>query len=371
MKIARKLSIVALAGVSAAGYGQVPDLLTSFDAGGRAFGSAGNTYVTSADTLSATHNPAGLGYLNQSAVGISGRTYPTTRTFLSGPLSNPRLNTIEEEGDIRFSHVGFAKPLGSNRGTIGVAWTVGGWMHDDQFGFNLEGGIETFLDSLRIRTDFINFSWGKASADQTSAFGFGIVVAANSIYNRRFITFSDPNIPPVSARSDETSYGVGVQGGFMFTPRNQPNLTIGIMARTPIEMTDDGGAIALYDRIPGELSIGAAFRQDGYRGGKDYIVYGGQLNAFFGSGSSDRVPRDDHAHGHIGFEYNYHMSSFVIPIRFGYNIVPAGGDNFDDRNSFTYGIGYRPNNKPWSVDLAYGNAKGGVNDMAITLGVRF
>lgn len=370
MKFARKLLSISMAAASTAAFAQVPDLLTSFDAGGRAFGSGGSLYGTSADTMSATYNPAGLGYVNEPMLSVSTRNFPTSRTLVTGSLTELRLNSFEREGELGLSHVGYARPSGG-RGTIGVAYTVGGWYHDDQFGQTLAGGISRFHDALHIRTDFLNLSWGRASNDQSTSIGFGIIVAQNNVYNKREITFADPNIPPTLARSDESGFGVGAQFGMIFVPRGTSNVSWGFSVRTPIEIQDDEGALALYQRIPGRAAVGMALRQDGFRRGRDFLIYGAEFEYLFGGEGSDRLDIEDHSNGHVGVEYNYVSDTFTLPIRLGYSLITSGGDGFQDRNTFTYGFGYRPHSQKWSIDVGFGNANRGVKDTAITVGIRF
>lgn len=371
MKIAWKLFVGSVAASGTCAWAQVPDLLSSFDAGGRAFGSGGAFYITSTDTLSATSNPAGLGFVNDRIGGVATRTYPKTVTTVTGPLNNLRLDSQEEDGDFKLSHLGYAKPMGNNRGSIGIAWSTGGWMNDDRIGQNLPGGIATYLDSVRIKSDFLNISWGRANAEQTMSFGVGLVIGINSVFNRQLITFTDPQTNSISARSNNRSYGFGVQAGVLIIPKNNPNVTFGLTARSPIELVDDTDALSLYDKIPGRIALGVAIRQEGYRGGRDFVIYGGELEHFFGSSSNERVTRKDHTGGRIGFEYNYVKESFTIPIRFGYNINSEGGDGFDNRTSLTYGFGYRPTGKNWSIDFAFGNSSGGAKDTAVSLGIKF
>lgn len=371
MRIARKLIIAALTAVAATSFGQVPDLLNAFDAGGRAMGAGGAFSTTAANPLSANTNPAGLGFISQRTASFAARSFPTTKTRVTGPLENLRLDSNSSGGDLRFSHVGMAMPMSGNRGTLGVSYSVGGWYHDDQRGTNLPGGIQNFLDSVKLRTEFLNISWGKASSDMSSSFGFGIVVANQANYNRRRVQFSDPNIPTQDSRSEDSGYGVGLQAGMMWIPKGQPNLTAALSVRTPIEIDDSEGALGLYNKIPGRVAGGLALRQDGFRNGNDYLIWGAEFQYFFDAEGSDRVPREDVATGHFGAEYNYTLGNAVIPLRVGYSIVPAGGDGFDDRNGFTYGFGYRPNGKNWSIEINYGRPNGGGMDTGISFTYRF
>lgn len=370
MKNARMFTIAAMCCGVQAVYAQVPEMINAFEAGGRAMGAGGSLNNTTPDTLSATNNPAALGYVNSKRFAIATRNFPTTRTIVTGPLTNLRLNTTQESGDLGLSHIGYAQPMSGNRGTLGVAWTVGAWMHDDQFGANLPNGISRYLDAIRVKTDFMNISWGKASPDMSRSVGVGLVVAYNNAYNRRRIVFTDPEIPPINARSEDSDIGFGLVAGILVTPSGQSNLTYSLSAQTPIT-TGSEGSLSLFNKIPGRVTGGVAVRQEGYRGGKDFAVYGGELRYYFGGENSDRIQRDDVLTGHVGIEYNYHLDRWVFPIRFGYAFVPAGGDDFDNRDSFTYGFGIRPSDKNWGLEVNFGRPNGGGRDTSILLNYKF
>lgn len=371
MIIARKLIIVAMFGVSGVSMAQVPDMLTAFDAGGKALGAGSAFNNTNVDTLSTTYNPAALGFVNQAQAGASMRNFPTTETRVTGPLNDLRLDSTSFSGDLRLSHFGYAAPMKRLKGSVGIAFTTGGWMNDNRRGVNLPGGISQFLDAVKLRTDFINISYGKANEDMSFAWGVGLVIASQSNFNRQNIVFSDPNIPAVSARDSDSTFGIGVQGGVIITPRNRPNSTLSLSVRSPIQMMDDEGVNNLYTRVPARITGGYALRQDGYRGNRDFVVYGAEVSHYLSTRSNDRVKQDAHTTAHIGIEYNYAMGMAMIPIRIGYSVVPAGGDDLGNRNSFTYGLGYRPQDKNWGIELNFGNPTGGGKDMSIYVNYRF
>lgn len=370
MKLARKLAVVAVAALSGASFAQVPDLMTAIDAGGRAMGAGSAFNLSSISTLSATYNPAALGYVTRPEIGAAMRTLPDTKTSVAGALNDLRLSSDTETGSFRASHVGLAFPLkqGSNRGAVGVAWTIGGWFHDIQRGVGLDNGVATFEDFTRARTDFVNLSYGKASGDQSIAWGFGLVVAQQNVRVFQRTTFTDNNIPPVVADTDETSHGVGAQIGFMLTPKGRPDVTIAASARSPIELN---GGSSLYDRIPGRLAAGIAARKDGYRGGRDYAVLGIEVQHFFDGNDSPRLDRENQTTAHFGVEYNYSVGSAIIPLRIGYSLVPRGGTDFDNRNTFNYGFGYRPKNGDWTIELNFGSPNGGGKETGVFLSYRF
>ncbi|MFI5386943.1 MAG: hypothetical protein ACHQ50_12585, partial [Fimbriimonadales bacterium] len=68
-----------------------------------------------------------------------------------------------------------------------------------------------------------------------------------------------------------------------------------------------------------------------------------------------------------GFEYNYQMSGARIPIRMGYNFIQGGGTGYGDRNALTFGLGYRPTNSDYTIDLNFASPQHGGFDLGISL----
>lgn len=370
MTVARKLTFGFLAGavVPASALAQVPDMLNAFDAGGRAMGSGSSMNATSADTMAILNNPAALGYIRQPTLGFAARTLPTSKTAVTGSLADKRLDSEVDKGDYGFSHLGYVSPRGN--GAFGLSYQMGGWLNDTERGFNLSGGIATYFDFTRVRTSFVTLSYGRASTDGQFAWGVGLVGASNAIRNHQIITFTDNNIPPQEAESEGTGTGFGAVAGVMFTPSNQSNLSFGISARTPIKLTGGGGTNSLYSQLPGMVSAGVAIRQDSIGRRSDYLILGAQLDYFFDGKGTDRLMRDDFTAIGAGVEYNYNIGGGTVPLRFGFRGVPAGGRGFDDRNTFTYGIGYRPNNQPWSLELNFAKPNGGGTDTSLYIQYR-
>lgn len=368
MKLARKLSFFALAGLSTVAYGQVPDMIDAMDAGGRAMGAGSSMNLTGVSTLSVTYNPAALAFANRREIGFAGRTLPDSNSIVTGSVNDLQSSTTSETGGFRATHLGVVWPMG-NGSAFGAAWTIGGWMHDIQRGINLSNGVATFFDLTRVQTDFFNLSYGHAGGgDQQFAWGVGAILAMQHVKTNQRITFTDPNIPDQVANTDTSANGFGAQIGVMLTPKGNPDLTIAASARTPIKI-EDGDPI--YDTIPGRIAGGLAIRKSGFRGGRDFLVVGAEAQYFFGGEDSPRVDRENHATAHFGVEYNYSFGNATIPFRIGYSLVPAGGDGFGSRNTFTYGFGYRPHNGDWTIEVNFGNPEGGGNETGIYLSYRF
>jgi long-subunit fatty acid transport protein len=345
-------------------------MVDAIDAGGRAMGAGSAFNLSSVSTLSATYNPAALAFVERREIGAAMRTFPTTQSSVSGPLNALRSSSDTETGAFRASHFGLALPL-RNKGALGLAWTVGGWFHDTQTGVGLPNGVATYFDFTRMRTDFYNLSYGVSSNDGQFAWGAGVIMAQTNIRNSQIITFTDINIPPQIASTNATGNGFGAQVGIMLTPKGRRDVTIAASARTPIDIDDEDGELSLYNRIPGRIAVGVATRRDGFRGGRDYLVLGAEGQYFFGGKDSPRIDRENHGTAHFGAEYNYGIGSATIPVRVGYSIVPRGGDGFSDRNTLSFGFGYRPNNGDWSIEVNFGSPTGGGSETGVFFSYRF
>ncbi len=114
-----------------------------------------------------------------------------------------------------------------------------------------------------------------------------------------------------------------------------------------------------------------AIRRDGFRGSKDYMILGLEVQHFFDAGDSQFIDRDPQTVLGLGTEYNYAFGTGRIPIRLGFNFVPAGGTAFGRRNTFTFGLGYRPNNSTWGIDLNWARPQGGGSDFSVGLSYQF
>ena len=101
------------------------------------------------------------------------------------------------------------------------------------------------------------------------------------------------------------------------------------------------------------------------------MVIGAEVQHYFDGGDGVFFDRDPQTVFGVGLEYNYSHSSVRIPVRIGYNFVQAGGFAYGSRNAFTYGIGFRPNNSDWGLDLSFGKPTGGGSDVGLSLSYRF
>jgi hypothetical protein len=370
-------ALVGAASVSGA-WGQVPDLLSALDAGGRAMGAGGALQGTVADTLSSYYNPASLGYVDGRQFGIAYRNLPASRTFLSGDFDSPERDTRGQSGPRSITHLGYTMPAGGlfgGRGTIGLAFTTGGNIDDIRTGTNLTTGnltVQNYGERVRARNDFYTLSYGVTNPAQTLSWGGGLVIAQSRIENIVQGELRDGNtlVTSLDAQSSGTGIGVGLQAGVQLVPAATPNVSYAASVRTPISLSGHGDARGLFDRIPGRLLLGVAFRQDNVRG-DDFLVYGAQLTQFFGGAGGGPYDRGGQTVIGFGAEYNLLRGNARIPLRVGYNAVGSGGEGFGRRNTFTYGIGFHPIGGNYRLDLNAGNPDAGGFDFAVSATYRF
>lgn len=378
MTNAWKPSLAALGAVlTLPGHAQAPDLLNALDAGGRAMGMGGGIYATGSDTLSTSSNPAGLAYTGARTLSLVYRNLPRSRTELLTDFRNPRYDTIPSMGDRSVTHVGFVMPF--KRGGLGISYTTGGYLDDSRVNRGLlasDGGssINNYTETMKARVDFFTAAYGASTRREDLTWGAGVVVAQAKVENKQNYTILRPDgstLSTVAADNSGTGVGVGVIAGVQYVPKTQPNASFGLSVRSPIELSGNGVAGSYYDRVPGRVSLSAAYRMDNLRGGKDFAILGAQMDGYF-MGQRDKViVRKRQIVFGAGLEYNYATSGARIPVRVGFQAIPAGGPGFSERNAFTFGIGYRPFTSPLSVDLNFASASAGRGtDMAIQLNYR-
>ncbi len=369
--IARKLiaATVAQAALCAVAHGQIPDLMTTFDPGGRAMGLGGSTYSTDASTFSASFNPAGLGYLRQAVFGVSFRNLPGSRNLVTGDFDDPDFNTDYRAGSFGLGHVGYAFPVG--QGVLGISYTLAGFVRDERFGDGLTLGaltVRNYTETLLSQTDLFTFSYGYGSADGTANYGFGLVVANQYVRNLQDYELFNGGTPAgtVTASNSGNGLGFGLVAGLLLTPSSSPNTSYGISAQTPIDLSGNSETVQYYDRVPGRVSFGAATRSDGDRG--TYVLYGVQASWYYGGQGNKILARDSYFAFGGGIEYGLRKWGGRVPVRFGYALVPAGGTGFIDRNAMTFGLGYRPDHGDYSLDLSLAKPVDGSDfDMSVSI----
>lgn len=364
----RGMAVASFAAVSTMGHTQVPDLMNTLDAGGRAMGMGGGTYAVDSGPLSGLHNPAGLAYVDRPTVSVALRNLPSSRTRVAGDLSsNPSLDTTARDGFRAVTHAGLAFPF--QGGALGISYTAAGFIRDESEGFNLTKNavpVRSFFELLTAKTDLFTVSYGTGDTGNGLTYGVGLVFANQYVRNVRSIVYTDTNITPDETDFSGNATGVGVVAGMNLLMDRVGRTSLGFSVRSPIDL--QGGDISDYfDRVPGKASLSFAGRMDALRGGNDFLLYGVQVNHFFG-GQGDRIiPRSSQTVVGGGLEYNLHRWNMRIPIRLGYTYVPDGGLGFDQRSAFTFGIGYRPLDGRFALDLNFAAPEGGRYDMALSM----
>lgn len=379
MKMMSRYSIVAgFAAVSALGSAQVPDLLSALDAGGRAMGMGGAGNITGADTLSGYYNPAGLGYIDRSQVGVVLRNLPESTTAVSGPfapISQQQFSTEGSSGPLALTHAGVALPLkersGRSKGTVSLGLTLGGFIHDTRTSNNLSSGaltVRNYRELTKIRTDLLTLSYGRSNEAQNFNWGVGLVYATTGVLNNRqgdLFDGSNNVVGNVDSSLDETGTGFGVVAGIQYVPGSQPNSIFGLTFHSEINLTGNSNSQDIYDKIPARISAGFATRKDGLRGGRDYLVLGAEVEHLFSGGPSPfGGTRDAQTRLGAGLEYTYNAQFGRVPVRVGYSWVPSAGDHFNDRSGLVYGLGFRPNGSDLSLDLNWGDPDTGGRDFS-------
>lgn len=350
---------------------QVPDLMNAFDTGGRAMGIGGATRATDATTQSALDNPAGLAFVNSPTTGVIFRNLPSSTVVASGNFNNRDTTSELEVGKLALTHVGYAAPF--RGGTLGVSYTVGGYADNVTTGNNLTtGGLSArnLREGISAKTDFFTVAYGQRRGGTNV--GVGVVVASQYVaYSQAYQLFDAGNnqVGSVNTNVSGNGIGVGLVAGIQGQVANGGSTMWGASVRTPIDLTSNGSTSNVYDKIPGKFSLGVAGRID--NGGRnEFLVWAAQIDYFFGGEGGAILSRDNTIAGSAGVEYNLNWRNARIPLRLGYAFVPSGGDGFSDRNSFTIGIGYRPNGQPYSLDLNFAKPTDG-NKFDIGLGFTY
>lgn len=336
-------------------------------------GIGGSTQQTDGTTLSSFYNPAGLAYVTTPTIGAAVRNLPESNSVVSGRFANPDFNTSRELGSRRVTHLGYATPI--RGGTLGISFTNGGYMKDLRSGTGLKDGVLTlnnYVETFQAQTDFFTVAWGKANG--STNFGFGLIIANQYISDVGvYDTFDANNQFSGSTRINNSGNmtGVGAIVGAQFPTSSSGRSVVGVSIRTPISLSKNSSVDSYMNKVPGRASLGMATRSDNLRGGDDFLVYGAQVDYFFGSDKNGLFKRKDVLAGGVGFEYNMHRWGGRVPVRAGFAFSPSGGDSYQSRNSFTFGLGYRPNNDRLSFDLNFAMPTGGgPYDMGLSVGYK-
>lgn len=371
---ARTRALVGFAMLATAtlAHGQIPDLVDALDAGGRAMGMGGSANVTNADTLSILNNPAGLGFVTSPTFGLTFRNLPSSSSSLSGSLNDPDFETDLFAGKQGIAHFGITYPL--RFGTLGVSYQVAGFLEDERSALFLEDGAlqaRNYREATSARTEFLTLGLGRMMRGGSMTAGIGVIFAQRKVdYELQYELFDqdDNSRGIVDNSASGTLNGIGVVAGVQFVSGRENNLSVGVSVRSPIDLSGDEELEAVSSKIPGKASIGVALRSDEIRGNQDYLVTAAQVDYYFGASNAGLLGIDDGIGFGIGVEYNLHRFGGRIPVRLGYMRSPArGSGGFDERSAVTFGVGYRPNNGRWGVDLSLATPEGGQYDLALAI----
>lgn len=361
--------LIVVPGIASA---QVPDLLNALDAGGRAMGVGGASRATDSTTQSALDNPAGLAFIGEPTASISFRNLPKTNVAASGNFNDRTSSTDETGGRTALSHVGYATPYAG--GTLGFSYTIGGHVDAHTTGVNLPNNalfVRNLEETMRGQTDFFTVSYGK----QQGALNVGIgLVVANQYtkFSQSYLLFDGGNnqVGSSNTTASDNGMGVGIVAGVQGYMGADSRTAWGFSVRTPIDLNGNGETSSIYDKIPGKASLGVGGQLSQFSRGDDFLVWLAQVDYYFGGDEDVLFSRKNYATYGLGFEYNMHRYNARIPIRLGLSILPSGGNGFDSRDAFTFGLGYRPNGQPYSIDLNFARAFES-GKMDIGLGITF
>ncbi|MGI8923144.1 MAG: hypothetical protein ACR2HJ_03730 [Fimbriimonadales bacterium] len=362
--------------LAGAAFADIPDMLSSFEMGGRGLGMGGAIYSNSSDPSASYWNPAGLGHITASQVEVNFRNRPSNNTTLTGNFNNPDEDTQGTFGRNQFSFLGVAVPFRS--GTLGLSYALGGYARELRQGTGLiVDPIENITADVFTRDavsdEFITLAYGMKRGSSMTI-GAGVVYARESIMNQTQINLfqnGDPIPGPDPTDDNETADGFGAIVGVQFQPGSNPNTSVGVSFRTPIKLSGFDVFDSYSDTIPARLQGGIIFRKDGLRGGRDYLIGGIDAAYYFAANGGLALERQGHVSGGIGFEYNLSQSYGFIPLRLGVRATQSGGDNFTQRNAVTFGLGYRPTNGRWWLDLGGSSGGGSSPDFAVSIGSTF
>ncbi len=365
----RSAGAVVLTMIAGGASAQVPDLLNAFEMGGRALGMGGALYSNSTDATASYWNPAGLGFIAQGTAEITMRNRPSANTTLTGRFDIPDRDSEGDFGTNAITFGGFAVPMAG--GTLGISYALGGIAKERAFGNNLtnpdvQGQLITHNELFRVSTDFFTLAFGKKTGKNASI-GFGLVVARQGLTNR--LIQSDQNnvtLQDVDISEDATGFGgiIGIQ----IAPN--PNVSYGFSFRSPIKLSGYDDAQPYGDEIPGRVQGGIAWRIDGIRGGRDFLVGGVDVMYFLSANDGDILETDGQLSAGVGLEYNWSQGFGYIPLRLGFRANNSGGgERFGPRDAFTFGLGYRPNDNRFSFDINVVNVTGQSRpDVSFTMG---
>ena len=369
-RLVRLLVCVSAAAAALTANAQVPDLMNAFQAGTKAMAMGGASAVTDTNTLSPINNPATLAFIDNQEYGIAFRNLPSsTNTITGGSFANRSLSGSSSRGRTTLTQFGFATPI--RGGSIGISYSVGGFIDDTTTGDNLVIGNQiarNIVETTRAQTNYLAVAIGRMGPKYNV--GYGLVLASQSARATESYTLTDGGgvvQGSVSTSLSGDQLGVGAVIGIQAVPRDQ-KLTWGASLRTPIRLSGSGSGNQMVSMVPGQISVGAAQRRAAKTGSDDFWIFAAQADYLFGGSGSDVIARKNTLGYGFGAEYNLLKDDVRIPLRVGYRYVPASGSLFRDRSELTAGLGYRPLSQDYGVDLSIAKpTAGGPIDFALSV----
>jgi hypothetical protein len=354
---------LALLAAATLAHGQVPDVLNALDAGGRSLGMGGALEGTDPSTQSIYYNPAGLGYLKKMQIGGTWRNLPTSDSSISGTRSDPVFDTSGKSGGFAFTDLGFATGGFVNDKGVGPASGLA------DAGIN----IDNYKLNRSLETNFYTLAYGIANKAESFSFGLGLTYADVQVGYQESGTATDGSGNPVDFPGSSVQYdahGFGAIAGIQIVPPSSPNISLGASVRSPIQLSN-AGSDGIYDRVPGRALLSGSYRLDNLAHGDDFALIGAQVQYFFDGAQSIAFDQNGQVVYGVGAEYDHTFGTFRVPFRLGYETLGTGGIGFGSRNLITYGIGYRPLDSNYSIDLDWAHPDTGGIDMGITASYRF
>jgi hypothetical protein len=369
----RMAASLALAGASVIASAQIPDLFSSFEMGGRGMGMGGSIYSNASDTTASYWNPAGLAHVKNSSFEVSMRNRPSNNTSLSGNFDDPIPSNSPQYGRNSISFAGVAFPMG--QGTLGISYATGGYARQLKKGNGLvvdpDQNITANVDTRdTFVNEFVTLAYGMPMGESMTV-GAGVVFGRQSIMERsNIVLFQNGSQIGGGTNTDdaESANGVGGIVGVQFQPKDS-NTSFGVSFRTPIRVTGYDIFSSFSNTIPGRVEGGILFRKDGLRGGRDYLIGGIDVAYYLACNSGLDLQRRGHVSAGVGFEYNLAQAWGYLGLRAGAHSTQSGGGGFENRTVFTFGLGVRPSNAKFSLDLSGASGTGTSRpDFAVTLG---
>jgi hypothetical protein len=359
----RKLLVLCFISCYSSIYAQIPDLVSTFEMGGKAIGMGGGIYSNLGDPTSSYWNPAGLSSIQTPVFQMDFRNRPLTESTFEGSLEN-----FESSGQVNFGHqavgfIGVAFPFGS-QGTVALSYALGGYAREKGFGTQMTSssfpGIELDVTTdFKHASEFFTLAYSKRMSD-TMSVGIGLIGARENISDFRIIETTESKELLESGGFTDSGFGFGGIVGIIFTPPQNPNVSFGASFRSEISLNNLNEGALYIKKIPARVQGGLAYRVDGFRGGQDYLVGGVDVMYILPANKGLELENKGQFSAGLGVEYNWNQSFGIVPFRIGFRTVNRATnsefgnrtDAFRARQSFSLGVGIRPKTGDYSADLA-------------------